>query len=201
MFTHGVSTATPVLACLIGVLWPAAQHQAHAFVFVTRTPSLLPPSPSMTAMEATSRRGSSSASHSERNIFRCRLGDSALCRRRGGRRQDGVGLLSAAAAEAARGRMVTRLQASNGGKNTKDNEEEPYFIPGSGMRGLDTSQMSGTERRDADWFERTAGRESRGELQWFENPVTYAISFVAVTGLVFVWAIFACFIPGYCAPN
>lgn len=110
-----------------------------------------------------------------------------------------MGLLSAATAEAAHGRMVTRLHAS--GKNTKDNEEEPYVIPGSGMRGLDTSQMSGTERRDADWFERTAGRESRGELEWFENPVTYAISFVAVTGLVLVWAVFACFIPGYCAPN
>lgn len=80
-------------------------------------------------------------------------------------------------------------------------EDEPYIIPGSGLRGVDTSKLTGSDKRDAEWFQRTAEREANGQLQWFEDPVTYIALFALVPVVIGVWGVLNCYIPGFCSPN
>lgn len=196
MTRRGVSSSVVFVYLL--ALWHTDQRQAHAFTLTPRTPAARAPgSPTVTNVRGSSGGGTITTTTTVQTgggrIFQCRFEDPTMCRH--GREK---GPSSSA-------RIATLLEASSSGKGPgrggQEGEEDKYIIPGSGMRGVDTSQLSGSERRDAEWFERTAGRESRGELQWFENPVAYVAVFVGVTGLVFVYAVLACFIPGYCLPN
>lgn len=88
-------------------------------------------------------------------------------------------------------------RAARGGGN---DEEKPY-IPGSGLRGIDTSNLTGTDKRDADWFERTAEREARGQLQLFEDPIVYIALFALAPVVIGIWGVLNCYIPGFCPPN
>lgn len=94
----------------------------------------------------------------------------------------------------------TTGQRSARGINNGD-EDEPYIIPGSGLRGVDTSKLRGSDKRDAEWFKRTSEREASGQLQWFEDPVTYIALFALVPVLIGVWGVLNCYIPGFCSPN
>lgn len=93
------------------------------------------------------------------------------------------------------GRTPWARRAKQGGNA----EEEKPYIPGSGLRGVDTSKLTGNDKRDAEWFQRTAEREARGELQWFEDPVVYIALFALVPVFIGIWGVLNCYIPGFCA--
>lgn len=95
-------------------------------------------------------------------------------------------------------RRTSWARTARGGRN--DDQEKPY-IPGSGLRGIDTSNLTGTDKRDADWFERTAEREASGQLKLFEDPVAYIALFTLTPVVIGVWGVLNCYIPGFCAPN
>lgn len=80
------------------------------------------------------------------------------------------------------------------------NDEEKPYIPGSGLRGIDTSNLTGTDKRDADWFERTAEREARGQLQLFEDPIVYIALLALAPVVIGIWGVLNCYIPGFCPP-
>lgn len=78
------------------------------------------------------------------------------------------------------------------------NDEKPS-LPGSGLRGVDTSNLTGNDKRDAEWFQRTAEREARGGLAWYEDPVIYIALVVLVPFFIGAWGVLTCYIPGFCA--
>ena len=103
------------------------------------------------------------------------------------------------ASRGSRSSSTTTWRRSARGRDNGD-EERPY-IPGSGLRGVDTSNLTGSDKRDAEWFQRTAEREARGQLLWFEDPVTYIALFALVPVVIGFWGVLNCYIPGFCAPK
>lgn len=87
---------------------------------------------------------------------------------------------------------------ARGDNNDDDDSNNIDVLTGSGLRGVDTSKLSGTDKRDADWFQRTADREARGQLQWFEDPAVYIGLCLLVPVVILVWGILNCYIPGFC---
>ncbi|CAM9464854.1 unnamed protein product [Ectocarpus sp. 4 AP-2014] len=68
------------------------------------------------------------------------------------------------------------------------------MLTGSGLRGVDTSKLTGNEKRDAEWFLRTNSRE----LMWFEDPVFYLGLCLIVPVVGLVWGALNCYVPGIC---
>lgn len=84
-------------------------------------------------------------------------------------------------------------------RGTDDDDDNTIdVLTGSGLRGVDTSKLSGSDKRDADWFQRTADREARGQLQWFEDPAVYIGLCLFVPVIILVWGVLNCYIPGFC---
>lgn len=79
-----------------------------------------------------------------------------------------------------------------------DENEKIDVLTGSGLRGVDTSKLTGNDKRDADWFQRTAEREASGGLQWFEDPAVYIGLCLAVPVVILAWGVLNCYIPGFC---
>lgn len=79
-----------------------------------------------------------------------------------------------------------------------DDNDKIDVLTGSGLRGVDTSKLTGNDKRDADWFQRTAEREARGELAWFEDPAVYIGLCLLVPAVILVWGVLNCYIPGFC---
>ena len=79
-----------------------------------------------------------------------------------------------------------------------DENDKIDVLTGSGLRGVDTSKLTGNDKRDADWFQRTAQREASGGLQWFEDPAVYLGLCLVVPVVILVWGVLSCYIPGYC---
>eukprot|EP00903_Cladosiphon_okamuranus_P006950 g6764.t1 len=80
-----------------------------------------------------------------------------------------------------------------------DDNDKVDVLTGSGLRGVDTSKLTGNDKRDADWFQRTAQREANGGLQWFEDPVVYLGLCLVVPVVILVWGVLNCYIPGLCS--
>eukprot|EP00752_Nemacystus_decipiens_P006968 g6252.t1 len=80
-----------------------------------------------------------------------------------------------------------------------DDDNRVDVLTGSGLRGVDTSKLTGNVKRDADWFQRTAEREASGGLQWFEDPAVYIGLCLAVPVVILFWGVLNCYIPGFCA--
>lgn len=99
----------------------------------------------------------------------------------------------AAAPRDRRGASVARSARTEDDDNSKID-----VLTGSGLRGTDTSKLTGSDKRDADWFQRTAEREARGGLQWFEDPAVYIGLCLAVPVVVLAWGVLNCYIPGFC---
>lgn len=87
-------------------------------------------------------------------------------------------------------------RADGQGEEKKENDKPN--LPGSGLRGVDTRYLQGSDKANAEWFQRTAEREARGQLAWYEDPVIY----IALVGLVplfiLAWGVLNCYIPGFC---
>ncbi|CAM9830656.1 unnamed protein product [Ectocarpus sp. 8 AP-2014] len=98
----------------------------------------------------------------------------------------------AAAAAAERNSLAT--SATKRGKEGDDDGDRIDMLTGSGLRGVDTSKLTGNEKRDADWFLRTNSRE----LVWFEDPVFYLGLCLIVPVVGLVWGALNCYIPGIC---
>lgn len=85
-------------------------------------------------------------------------------------------------------------------RRAEDEENDKIdVLTGSGLRGVDTSKLTGNDKRDADWFQRTAEREASGQLQWFEDPAVYIGLCLLVPVVILVWGVLNCYIPGFCA--
>ena len=98
----------------------------------------------------------------------------------------------------------TRAGAGRGGalerraRSEDDDNNKIDVLTGSGLRGTDTSKLTGNDKRDAEWFQRTAEREARGGLQWFEDPAVYIGLCLLVPVVILVWGVLNCYIPGFC---
>lgn len=99
---------------------------------------------------------------------------------------------------AAAGRTEWARGAKARGNDDDDDNSSIDVLTGSGLRGVDTSKFSGTDKRDADWFQRTAEREARGQLQWFEDPAVYIGLCLLVPVVILFWGVLNCYIPGFC---
>lgn len=88
-----------------------------------------------------------------------------------------------------------------GKKDETDDAGTIDVLTGSGLRGVDTSKLTGSDKRDAEWFQRTAEREANGQLQWFEDPAVYLGLCLLVPVVIFVWGLLNCYIPGICSSN
>lgn len=95
-----------------------------------------------------------------------------------------------------RGRRGAPVARSAGAEDDDNNKID--VLTGSGLRGTDTSKLTGNDKRDADWFQRTAEREARGGLQWFEDPAVYIGLCLVVPVVILAWGVLNCYIPGFC---
>lgn len=99
------------------------------------------------------------------------------------------------AVAAERNSWATSATKSGNKNNNDDNDGDRIdMLTGSGLRGVDTSKLTGNEKRDADWFLRTNSRE----LVWFEDPVFYLGLCLIVPVVGLVWGVLNCYIPGIC---
>lgn len=100
-----------------------------------------------------------------------------------------------------RGRVAGRSAWARSARadDDDDNNDKIDVLTGSGLRGVDTSNLTGNDKRDADWFQRTAEREASGGLQWFEDPAVYIGLCLFVPVVILVWGVLNCYIPGFCA--
>ena len=83
-------------------------------------------------------------------------------------------------------------------RGDKEEENDKPNLPGSGLRGVDTSYLEGNEKANAEWFRRTAEREARGQLAWYEDPVIYIAILGLVPLLILAWGVVNCYVPGFC---
>lgn len=166
------------MACVWGLLLLSISPNANAFAFRTFTPRTRATVKTMT----TETRSTTQARKPTRSA-RFAAGKTSPWHRTGG------------SPLAARHDWARRARGDD-----KGDEDRPY-IPGSGLRGVDTKNLTGSDKRDADWFQRTAEREARGELKWFEDPIVYIALFVLVPVFIGVWGVLNCYIPGFCPPN
>lgn len=109
---------------------------------------------------------------------------------------------AAAAVSKVVGRRTRAASVRMAGKKDEKDDGAPIdVLTGSGLRGVDTSKLTGSDKRDADWFQRTAEREARGQLQWFEDPAVYLGLCLLVPVVISVWGVLNCYIPGFCSSN
>lgn len=88
---------------------------------------------------------------------------------------------------------------ARGARRAEDDDNDKIdVLTGSGLRGVDTSKLTGNDKRDADWFQRTAQREASGQLQWFEDPAVYLGLCLLVPVVILVWGVLNCYVPGFC---
>ncbi|CAM9520041.1 unnamed protein product, partial [Ectocarpus sp. 13 AM-2016] len=98
------------------------------------------------------------------------------------------------AAAAERNSWATRATKKGNTSNDDGDIDRIDMLTGSGLRGVDTSKLTGNEKRDADWFLRTNSRE----LVWFEDPLFYLGLCLIVPVVGLVWGALNCYVPGIC---
>lgn len=166
-------------ACLWGGL---CSHRVCALIASTQYSSLI----SMAKISARSIAGQRSQnSHQAPHGFAWRAADSKKI------------ILHTPPLPRSRRRSWARHARADGQGEEKKENDKPN-LPGSGLRGVDTRYLQGSDKANAEWFQRTAEREARGELAWYEDPVIY----IALVGLVplfiLAWGVLNCYIPGFC---
>ncbi|CAM9815930.1 unnamed protein product [Pylaiella littoralis] len=137
--------------------------------------------------------------HSARLVIN--IGTSPASRRYAGGRAGAARPLCPSEGAAGRTGWARGARARRNDDDDDDDSNKIDVLTGSGLRGVDTSKFSGTDRRDADWFQRTADREARGQLQWFEDPAVYIGLCLLVPVVILVWGVLNCYIPGFCPPT